>query len=275
MSRVDSPRQYSARILSSNPANRRWRLLTIFGSKLPSRSRGASISTFPCSVISVFGVVPLRWVPGATGRLQMRLIADMVGQLDLHRPLHQPLGQLRQQPARPGDLLLGARAGQQLVDHLITDPPIGRHPQSLPHPAAASRALDGLIDQLTGRGGGPRRARRAGVAQRRSPLALSSLGSSPGNPGANPNSRPSRPGSRSNVAAVLPPASRRSRHSDLFRSCLHSSSDNPVKARCTGRRVARRPTARVGGRAGLSPGSARLLLLAGEASRLSTTSPVR
>ena len=48
----------------------------------------------------------------------MRLIAQMVGQLDLHRALHQPLGQLRQQPARSGDLLLRASARQQLIDHV-------------------------------------------------------------------------------------------------------------------------------------------------------------
>jgi hypothetical protein len=44
MSRVDSPREYRARIFSSNPTNRRWRLWTIFGSKLPSRSRGVRIA---------------------------------------------------------------------------------------------------------------------------------------------------------------------------------------------------------------------------------------
>jgi len=33
------------------------------GAKLPSRSRGASIATFPCSVINVFGDVPLRVFP--------------------------------------------------------------------------------------------------------------------------------------------------------------------------------------------------------------------
>src|SRR5215471_1279521 len=83
----------------------------------------------------------------AARRLAVRLIADMVAQLDLHRPLHQPLRQLRQQPAGPGDLLLGARTGEQLVDQLIADPLRG-HPQSLPHTAAATRTADGLIDQL-------------------------------------------------------------------------------------------------------------------------------
>jgi hypothetical protein len=47
------------------------------------------------------------------------LIAKVIGQLDLHRPLHQPLGQLRQQAAGPDDLLLAVRAGQQLVDEVV------------------------------------------------------------------------------------------------------------------------------------------------------------
>ena len=78
----------------------------------------------------------------------MRLVTDVIGQLDLHRPLHQPLGQLRQQPAGPGDLLLGRGAGKQLVDHLIADPPIRRHPESLPQPSAASRNVNSVIHQL-------------------------------------------------------------------------------------------------------------------------------
>ena len=49
----------------------------------------------------------------------MRLIAEVIGQLDLQRPLHQSLGQLRQQPARTDDLLLGPRPGQQLIDELV------------------------------------------------------------------------------------------------------------------------------------------------------------
>ena len=78
----------------------------------------------------------------------MRLVADVIGQLDLHRALHEALGQLGEQPAGPGDLLLRARAGEQLVDHLIADPPIRRHPQSLPQPAAASRTVNGPVHQL-------------------------------------------------------------------------------------------------------------------------------
>ena len=75
----------------------------------------------------------------------MRLVPEMTGQLDLHRPLPQPLGQLRQQPTRPGDLLLGTGAGEQLIDHLIRDPPIRGHPESLPQPPAASRPVSSVI----------------------------------------------------------------------------------------------------------------------------------
>src|SRR5450755_1888648 len=145
-------------------------------------------------------------VARAAGRLLMRLIADVVGQLNLHRPLDQPLGQLGQQPAGPGDLLLGARAVQQLVDHLIADPPVGRHPESLPQPAAASRALDGLVDQLA-RQRPPIDGVRGGRAAPRCPAPISarsrSLRSSPGNPGAIPAPRASNPGPRSNTLLLF------------------------------------------------------------------------
>jgi hypothetical protein len=45
----------------------------------------------------------------------------MVGQLDLERSLHQPLGQLGQRTIAPDDLLLGARAGQHVVHHLVRE----------------------------------------------------------------------------------------------------------------------------------------------------------
>jgi hypothetical protein len=50
-------------------------------------------------------------------------------------------------PPGAGDLLLRGRAGEQLVDHLVADPPAGRHLQSLPDPAAAGGTLHGLVDQ--------------------------------------------------------------------------------------------------------------------------------
>jgi hypothetical protein len=77
----------------------------------------------------------------------VRLVAETIGQLDLHRPLQQTLGQTGEQAAGPGDLLLRARAGEQLVDHLVADP-LRRHPESLPHTTAANHTIDGLIDQL-------------------------------------------------------------------------------------------------------------------------------
>ena len=68
MSRTDNPRAVQGEDLVVKPlTKRRWRFLTICGEKLPSRSRGASIGTFPCSQINVFGVVPLRWLAAPPG----------------------------------------------------------------------------------------------------------------------------------------------------------------------------------------------------------------
>ncbi len=67
MSRVVIPRAYIATILSSKASKRRWSFLTIWGSKVPRRSRGASILTGPCSVCKVLGVVPLRALPAPPG----------------------------------------------------------------------------------------------------------------------------------------------------------------------------------------------------------------
>ena len=50
----------------------------------------------------------------------MWLVAEILGQLRRHRPLHQPLRQLRQHTARADDLLLATGAREQLVDHLIS-----------------------------------------------------------------------------------------------------------------------------------------------------------
>ena len=51
---------------------------------------------------------------------------QVVRELDLHRSLHQPLRQLRQQTTRPDDLLLPPCAGEQLVGHPLRE--------KLPHP---------------------------------------------------------------------------------------------------------------------------------------------
>ena len=70
MSRVESPRLYSARILSSNPTNRRWRFLTIFGRKLPSRSRGASIGDLAVLGDQRLGARPVALFPAPPGGSQ-------------------------------------------------------------------------------------------------------------------------------------------------------------------------------------------------------------
>lgn len=56
-----TPFAYNDSTISSTPVNRRCRFFTIWGSKLPSRSRGTSIGTGPVvSVNTVFDLVPLR-----------------------------------------------------------------------------------------------------------------------------------------------------------------------------------------------------------------------
>ena len=62
-------------------------------------------------------------------------------------------------PPGPGDLLLRAGAGEQLVDHLVADPPVRRHTESFTDPPAASSTVDSLIDQLRRHGRGVRGGR--------------------------------------------------------------------------------------------------------------------
>jgi hypothetical protein len=72
---------------------------------------------------------PVARVPGPARRRLAVVIAEMVGQLSVHRALHQPAREIRQQPARPDDLLLAARPGEHLVDQLIAQTladPIGQ-----------------------------------------------------------------------------------------------------------------------------------------------------
>jgi hypothetical protein len=95
----------------------------------------------------------------------VRLVAKMLGQLRRQRPLHQPLGQLREHPAGPDDLFLRAGTGEQLVDHLVRET-VANHVRDLERPAAgrALRSPSGLaphpagaIDQLVKLGLGLRR----------------------------------------------------------------------------------------------------------------------
>jgi hypothetical protein len=86
----------------------------------------------------------------------VRLIAEVLGQLRRHRPLHQPLRQLREHPARPDDLLLGAGAGQQPVDHLAGETVANRvrdlerlaAARSLRSPYGLAPRPAGAIDQI-------------------------------------------------------------------------------------------------------------------------------
>jgi hypothetical protein len=63
MSPVVNPRAYNDKTISSMLDNRRCRLATITGSKLPSRSRGTSTATSPESVNTVLARFPLRELP--------------------------------------------------------------------------------------------------------------------------------------------------------------------------------------------------------------------
>ena len=64
---------------------------------------------------------PVPRVARTARRFLVGLIAKVVGELDLHRPLHQTLRQLAEQPAGPGDLLLSPGAREQLVDQPIRE----------------------------------------------------------------------------------------------------------------------------------------------------------
>ena len=61
ISPVVNPREYNDSTISSTLPRRRWRFATICGRKLPSRSRGTSISTGPtASEITVLVRTPFR-----------------------------------------------------------------------------------------------------------------------------------------------------------------------------------------------------------------------
>jgi hypothetical protein len=62
---------------------------------------------------------PVALIARPARRLPMMLVSEVVSQLDLESALHQPLGQLRQQPTRPDDLLLSPRSCQQLVHDIV------------------------------------------------------------------------------------------------------------------------------------------------------------
>src|SRR5213076_855654 len=118
MSRTVIPRPYIATIFSSKPSKRRWCFSTICGSNEPARSRGVSMRSDPCSVQRLRCRAVAR-VADAAGRRATALVAEVTGQLGVHRPLDQPLGQRLQQTALARDLSGRAGAGEQLVDELV------------------------------------------------------------------------------------------------------------------------------------------------------------
>ena len=75
----------------------------------------------------VLGVQRLRGptvarVPTPARRGMVRLIAQVLGQLGIHRPLNKPARQIGQQAARSDDLLLAASTREQLIDQLVAEP---------------------------------------------------------------------------------------------------------------------------------------------------------
>jgi hypothetical protein len=95
-----------------------------------------------------------------TQRVNGHLSLPTGGQPQDNRPLHQPLGQLCQQPARTGDLPLGLRSSQQLVDHLIRNPLAIASPGHLPQSRAINGVIDCIVAQLRASLGSPRGRRR-------------------------------------------------------------------------------------------------------------------
>ncbi len=83
---------------SSTPTRRRWRLRTICGWKLASRSRGTSSSTGPTSVSTVLARVPPGGVAAVAADRVAVLVAKVVGELALKRALHHQLRHALQQP---------------------------------------------------------------------------------------------------------------------------------------------------------------------------------
>jgi hypothetical protein len=156
----------------------------------------------------------------------MGLKTQMVSQLDLHRPLDQPLGQLRQQAAGPDDLLLRAGAREQLVDQLVTQPTaVGQLDRG-----AQPRAIDRPIDQIRrelqtppARGTPRRRAQRFADGSLHSPYGLAPI-------------PPNETLSGLQLDPAVAPAAALSEcvrsHETPVRSCLHSFPECAQRWRC-------------------------------------------
>ena len=99
-----SPFAVSDNTISSMPLSRRWRFLTICGTKLLLVSRGTSISTGPISVNTVLARVPLREspIPARPGHAGHSPGART--SLGVQRRFEHVLGQLVEQPVRANQL---------------------------------------------------------------------------------------------------------------------------------------------------------------------------
>ena len=99
-----SPLAVSDNTISSMPLSRRWRFLTICGTKLLLVSRGTSISTGPISVNTVLARVPLREspIPARPGHAGHSPGART--SLGVQRRFEHVLGQLVEQPVRANQL---------------------------------------------------------------------------------------------------------------------------------------------------------------------------
>ena len=99
-----SPLAVSDNTISSMPLSRRWRFLTITGTKLLLVSRGTSISTGPISVNTVLARVPLREspIPARPGHAGHSPGART--SLGIQRRFQHVLGQLVEQPVRANQL---------------------------------------------------------------------------------------------------------------------------------------------------------------------------
>ena len=99
--------------------------------------------------------LPVPGVPRATGRRLTGLIAQMLGQLGLERPVQQPARELPQQPVRARDLLSRPRARKQRVQQLVADlqrllieSGTARQPRKHLSPLGGSRVASLLADNI-------------------------------------------------------------------------------------------------------------------------------
>jgi hypothetical protein len=126
MSRVESPREHSARILSFEALEA---TLSLADELRPRAGVAITRRTDPNRPVichQVFGVPPLRVLPVPLGGSACGSKPKVVGQLGLHRPLHEPLCQLGEQPAGAHDLARESRRSPSALARLPGAQPLHR-----------------------------------------------------------------------------------------------------------------------------------------------------